>query len=270
MRPSQLVLLSSVFLILGCNHAPKKTIAEPSRLGESFATLKSLGAASLACRVNFPPMTYLANVLEREKKITLDDASVLRDQAAIVTAFTDGTPCLIQTKSQPVIRDAVSKKAVAHFTDVASAATHGTCQMLQLGYLRHPIDFELAKEKWVKEDDGSWSLTTNEGGGQNIHLSADLKRLEIVRVGNPQPFVIFFDDIGSSHPFHLPVKIVGSLDEQGTMTYTIKYTMADRAGGTFPVPLSTQLLIAKEGRNPTKMGLEFSDCKFEESVSAQK
>jgi hypothetical protein len=249
---------------LGCNHSPKKPPAEPTRLNEYFATLHSIGAASLICRVTFPPMNYLANVLEREKKISREDASVLRDQASTVTAYTDGTPCLIQTKLRPAINDPLSKKAIDHFADVASAATHGTCQMLQLGYLRHPIDFSVAKESWVKEEDGSWSLTTNEGGGQNIHLSADLKRLEIVRAGNPQPFTIFFEEIRGSNDFHLPVKILGSLDEQGAMTYTIKYTTSEWKGRPFPVPLSTQLLIAKEGRNPTKMGLEFSECRLED------
>ena len=201
---TSLACLSLVVLaVSGCSHASKKaSVAEPARLEENFATLKSIGAPSLTCRVTFPPMNYLANVLEREKKISGEDSSLLRDQASLVTAFTDGTPCFIQTKSRPVVKDVASKKAIEHFADVASAATHGTCQMLNLGYLRHPIDFTQAKDAWVKEEDGSWSLTTKEGGGQNIHLAADLSRLEIIRAGSVQPFTIYFEDVGNDHRFH--------------------------------------------------------------------
>ncbi len=252
------LLLLVCLIVAGCSHTRRdKENVTAETIGQRFYNLEANGVKSVTCRVSFPPMTYLAKLLEREGKISRDDSSQLRDQAHMVTAYTDGTPCYIQGRARPKFKDPEISKQVEHFADVASAAINGSCQMFALGYLRSPVEFQKAQGRWERDKEGNWLLDSSEGVGQKIMVSKTLKRVEIVQDKFRQPFVIEYEEFDR---FLLPSIVRGHLEGQGAMTYSAKYTLSKNEK---PVPLSTLLVIDKPGRDPIKMGVEFADCTVE-------
>lgn len=240
----------------GCTQIPKREPPTSPNFERNYVTLKSTGLSSLRCEVHFPPLKFLANYLERHGQIASHAADQFRGPYAHVNFFADNTPCLIQEIARPETPSAEAKKTIAHFASVASAATQGTCQMLALGYLSLPIDFTSSRGLW-KEDPVThdWNMKSN---GQHVRLSRDFKQIQIDQPATAHPFVVRFGE----RPDHrlITTEINSHLEGQGPIQYLATYEDITLNGAQFSVPLTTTLVVQREGREGVRMSTEYH-CK---------
>ena len=232
--------------------APAPDKGSAVKVESQFKSLKALGVKSLACRVTFPAMNYLAQQLLRDKKISKGEASILQEGGYAFIVATDGSSCFIQSRSRPKLENGPVQDVVEHFASVGSAALHGSCQMFQLGYVTSPWELS-PTEAWVQEKDGTWKLLANQ-----VEISPDFRKMSLKSGQDQLPVTVLYGDLDK---FHLPVQVKGYLQGQGEMIYTVTYELSKEK---IPVPLTTQLSVEQsDGKGPARMALEFHSCSID-------